>query len=170
MKRVLAAALLLMLLFAACAEESKQAFTFRNGVHWGMSHEEVIAAEGNPKCEIDEDEDALTVGIEDVEYGEQKCRLEYDFLNDELFMISVEFNTEDGDVSFDSLKRKLTSLYGEPGDFSDDVKSELSDEEIEELDGIASWTLADATEVWLMDDSEEHAIEIMFVDLDNEEV
>lgn len=140
-------------------------FTFRNGITWGMTKQEVLQTEGNPKYETDTDDATETIEIEDVEFGGAKCDLEYTFSDDDLFMVSVEYDTDEVNVSFDGLRSKLVERFGEPGAFSDDVKSELSEDALEELDTIASWTLEDGTEVWLMEDTDDQSIDIVFVDL-----
>ena len=163
MKKALAMVLILLMLFSACAESSS--FSFRNGISWGMSPEDVLKAEGDPAHETDEDDDTLKIEIKDVDFGSIKCDLEYAFLDDMLFMAVMEFDTRNAQVSFNDLRVKLTQTYGEPGEFSDAVKAELTEDEIAELDTITSWKLADGTDIWLMEDSEDQEIQIMFVDL-----
>lgn len=166
MKKTLAILLLLVFCFTALAEEAADfTFSFRNGIAWGMSVEEVLAAEGNPKCEVEDEDDAQSIEIEDVEYGDAKCDLDYEFLDNELFMITLDFDTEEETITFDDLKAKLVEVYGEPGEFSDEVKAELEEEDLEDLDSISSWTLADGTNIWLMEDTDEHDIEIVFTDI-----
>lgn len=151
-------------LYEEVDEETAEPFSFRNGITWGMTREQVLEAEGNPKYETDRDDVIDIIEIEDVQFGGAECDLEYHFANDALFMAVVEYD-DDAKVDFADLRARLTERFGEPGAFSEAIKAELSEDELKELDTIASWTLPDGTEVWLMEDSDDHTIDIAFVDL-----
>lgn len=170
MKKLLAILLMLLMGFTACAEEAIEAaeepdFTLRNGITWGMSQEEVLQAEGNPRHETDEDDGVKTIEIDDVKQGGARCDVEYAFMDDALFMATFEYDTKDGKVSFDGLKETLAGLYGVPGAFNDNVKSLLDKDDLDELDNIASWTLDNGTDIWLMEDQDDDSIEVIFVEL-----
>lgn len=165
MKRLLAFMLIMLLTVSACAEGD--VFTLRNGITWGMSPDEVLAAEGNPKHELDDQDDdgVQTLELKGVTHGGAKCDIEYEFLYDALFLATIEYDTEEADVTFEQIEAAMTKSFGEPGAFSDAIKSLLSDEDLSELDAVSSWALKDGTHVWLMEDAREHSIEIMLVDL-----
>lgn len=163
MKRTLAILMLLTLLLSAHAEEAD--FLFREGIQWGMSQEDVLKAEGNPKYERDVDDGIPKIEIDDVDQDGVQCDIEYAFVDDALFMATFEYDTEDVSVSYDDLLAVLTRRYGEPGAFSDDVKALLSQDDLAELDAISSWALEDGTHIWLMNDADDRSIEIMFVEL-----
>ena len=165
MKRLLAILTLLAMGVCACAEGAS--FAIRNGVSWGMSPEEVLEAEGNPTHELSEQDDDgfQTLEIEGVTQGGALCDIEYVFLYEGLFMTTIEYDTEETDVTYDQIEAALTKSFGAPGDISDDIKAVLSLDDVSELEGVSSWKLEGDTHVWLMEDADEHTIEIMLVDL-----
>lgn len=165
MRKILATLFVLLLACSAVAEEAS-GFTFRNGIAWGMSQQEVLEAEGNPKYETEDDDDTRMIEIEDVEFGGVKCDVEYAFIDDMLFMATVEYDADEVSQSFDDVKAKLVERYGEPGEFNDEIRSELGDDALEELDTIVSWTLSDGTDVMLLENADDNDITIVFLSLD----
>ena len=165
MKKLLAVLMMLALCASACAEGAS--FAIRNGVSWGMSPEEVLEAEGNPSHELGEQDDDgfQTLKIEGVTQGGAACDIEYEFLYEGLYLITFEYDTEETDVTYDRIEAALKKSFGEPGDISDDIKAVLSLDDASELEGVSSWKLEGDTHVWLMEDADEHTIEIMLVDL-----
>ena len=162
MKKLLAIMLLMMFAFCACAEES---FTFREGIEWGMSQKEVLAAEGNPKYESDDDDGVRTIEINNLTQGGAKCSIEYGFAHDDLFMATIEYDLDETSVSFDQIEAKLTQRCGAPSDFNSDIKSLLSKDDLSDLDAVTSWVMDDGTMIWLMENDDEHTIQIMVVNL-----
>lgn len=163
MKRIPVILLLLALAFTACAEEDAD-FTFREGIAWGMSREEVLAVEGASRFDSDED-GVYTLEFDDIEQNGVRCDVEYAFMDDALFMASFEYDTEDVPVTYDALLASLTESYGAPGEMNDDIKALLDDDDLEELDAISGWVLENGTRAWLMYDSDDESIEIIFADL-----
>ena len=163
MKRVFT--ILLVLLFACFALAEEETFHFREGIEWGMSQKEVLAAEGNPKHETDDDDGVRTIEVKGVKQGGVECDIEYGFVHDALFMATIEYDLEETDVSFEQIEDSLKACCGAPSDFNSDIKSLLSKDDLSDLDAVTSWVLDDGTMIWLMENDDDHTIQIMVVNL-----
>ena len=98
---------------AALAEEN--AFTFRNGITFGMNMDQVMAAETG-RYEIDNENTHGPVSFAELEYehvtvDNKPADLKYYFVGNELVAIRVDF--EERAVTFDQAKADLTALAGE---------------------------------------------------------
>ncbi|MDO4867190.1 MAG: hypothetical protein Q4C10_11615 [Clostridia bacterium] len=111
MKKLITLLLVLALMGCAALAEA-QAFSFRNGVAWGMTQDEVLAAEGNPNYEAFDAGDGSMTGIEidDVTAAGVEAELMYNFMNGSLVMCGYEFDADD--VTIDALAEQLTGKYG----------------------------------------------------------
>ena len=163
MKKTFSILLILLLAFCALAEE--EPFHFREGIEWGMSEKEVLAAEGNPKHETDDDDGVRTIEIEGLKQGGAKCDIEYGFVHDALFMATIEYDLEESSVSFDQIEATLTERCGAPSDFNSNIKSLLSKDDLSDLDAVTSWVMDDGTMIWLMENDDDKTIQIMVVNL-----
>lgn len=122
MKKLLTVLVVLLLAasaIAAAPPEEQEAFTFRNGVVFGMSMEEVIATETVRYHEIDHEHTHGPVSFVEVEYehvreNDIRADLEYLFENDRLVAIRLGYETRD--ISYEQLKTELTERYGEAGE------------------------------------------------------
>ena len=111
---ILLAALMFCTCFA-CAEES--AFTFRNGLHWGMTPDEVLAAEGRTEYwDFDELSYTASTGeLEDLMVSKFEADITYLFVNGQLACLEIgldlwhEYDAED----IEYLKQALSIVYGE---------------------------------------------------------
>ncbi|MBR6667875.1 MAG: hypothetical protein IKL25_05895 [Clostridia bacterium] len=117
MKKIIAALLAALMLCTcfACAEES--AFTFRNGLHWGMTPDEVLAVEGRTEY-WDFDELSYTASItelEDLMVSKFEADIVYFFVEGKLACVEIdpalwhEYDAED----IEYLKQALSIVYGE---------------------------------------------------------
>ena len=111
MKKLIALLLVLALMGCAALAEA-QAFSFRNGVAWGMTVDEVLAAEGNPEYETFNSGDGVMTGLEidDATAAGVEADLMYNFTNGRLVMCGYEFDAED--VTIDALAEQLAVKYG----------------------------------------------------------
>ena len=111
MRRILAIVLALLLCGAAMAEGT--GFAFRNGITWGMTEDEVLAAEGGAEHQRNEMEPGLSlIVIEDDMTTGAKGDVNYVFMNGALVMDGYYYHT--GDISADELSAALSEKYGEP--------------------------------------------------------
>ncbi len=101
---------------AALAEDTAAPFTFRNGVSFGMSESEVLAAEGNVSAKQDRERvkgvqlDELK--IKHAQDNGHEAKLEYYFLEGKLVAALIEYDDDHG-PSYDEVKSALTETYGE---------------------------------------------------------
>ena len=109
---VILLAMLMICTCLACAEES--AFTFRNGLHWGMSPADVEAAEGQAFSSSYTDL-GLALGILDSTFGSRfESTLGFIFLDDRLIALSAipDLWVEDDQEDIAFLIQELSVLYG----------------------------------------------------------
>ena len=116
MKKMLAILMALAMVFTAMAALAEEkAFTFRNGITFGMNMDQVMAAESG-RYEIDNERTHGGVEFAELEYehvmvDNKPADLKYLFVGNELVAIRVDF--EDRAISFDQAKADLTALAGE---------------------------------------------------------
>lgn len=110
MKKLIALVLVMTLMGCAALAEA-QAFSFRDGVAWGMTQDEVLAAEGNPEYKSFNANDGMTgIEIDDAAVAGVEADLTYIFMNGSLVVSSYVFDAED--VTVDALAEQLTGKYG----------------------------------------------------------
>ena len=117
MKKLIAILLTLCVLctgFATFADEAP--FTFRNGITFGMSMEDVIAAETSRRYEIDTERTRGGVTFAEVEFehvteNNVRADLTYLFLDNKLVAIRVNYETRD--IRFDQVKSNLVEKFGQ---------------------------------------------------------
>ena len=118
MKKLLAALMALMMVFAVAATafaEEENGFTFRNGVRFQMNMDQVMAAETG-RYEIEEEHDLGGIGFWELEYedtteNDVRADLKYLFVGNELVAIRVNYETRD--ISYEQVKANLTAKFGE---------------------------------------------------------
>lgn len=104
---------LLLCLGMACAEEA--AFTFRNGVRWGMSPEEIQSAEGCVFDGYNDTDIGMTMGVlSEAPIGQFQGAVGYIFLDERLIAVSAvpELWVDTDRDAIDALLREFTALYG----------------------------------------------------------
>ena len=116
MKKVVSFILLLVSFFSFCfSAYAEEEFSFRNGITFGMTMEQVISAEGSQPDDKDEN-NLLYTGQKSA----GKCAtILYRFVNNALYGIGVIFKeTHTNDnlyiEDFESVDEALTEKYGEP--------------------------------------------------------
>ena len=116
MKKFLAILMVLTMVFTAMAALAEEkAFTFRNGITFGMNMDQVMAAESG-RYEIDNEHTHGPVDFAELEYehvmvDNKPADLKYLFVGNELVAIRVDF--EERAVTFDQAKADLVALAGE---------------------------------------------------------
>ena len=116
MKKILAIVTALTMVFAAAtvlAEEN--AFTFRNGITFGLNMDQVMATETG-RYEIDSEHTRGAVTFAELEYehvtvDDKPADLTYLFVGNEL--VAIRVNLEEYATTFDQAKADLTAKYGE---------------------------------------------------------
>lgn len=111
---------LLVLLFALigpiCAETEDYIFTFRNGIVWGATPEEVMVAEGTPDRKAEYDGDPITIYLgSDSTIAGCSTKIDYVFWNDRLACIEeVLTDYKNANETLENVKKEMIATYGEP--------------------------------------------------------
>ena len=160
MRKTVAAVLALLLSFCALAENAP--FTLREGVAWGMTLPEVLAAEGNPLYISRRENGMEIVRIPDATHEGAPCTVEYLFFRDSLTMARVEYDASA--VTLESLKDALSKHYGEATSLTGDQLREITF--LEALpDSFYGWVLGTDTLVCLTENKEAGTLRILYSDL-----
>ena len=118
MKKIFALMTVLCLLCSAAAlAETAAPFSFRNGITFGMTENEVIAAEGNIRCEHDRERIRGGALFDELEFEHilengKDADLHCFFLDGRLVAARIDFDGDWG-PSYDEVKNSLTAAYGE---------------------------------------------------------
>lgn len=113
MKKMFALLTVLCLVCSVAALAETGEFTFRNGVAFGMTQDEVLNAEGNAPHKMDV-EHAGGIVLDDMEFEDIsdngfEADLHYYFLEGKLIAAVLEY---DDDASYDQILNDLTNRYG----------------------------------------------------------
>ena len=116
MKKILAIVTVLAMVFTAATVLAEgNAFTFRNGVTFGMNMDQVMATETG-RYEIDSEHTHGAVTFAELEYehvtvDDKPADLTYLFVGNEL--VAIRVNLEEYATTFDQAKADLSAKYGE---------------------------------------------------------
>ena len=116
MKKILAIVTVLAMVFTAATVLAEgNAFTFRNGVTFGMNMDQVMATETG-RYEIDSEHTRGAVTFAELEYehvtvDDKPADLTYLFVGNEL--VAIRVNLEEYATTFDQAKADLSAKYGE---------------------------------------------------------
>ncbi len=172
MKRLLAVILALMMLPAVGnasaagfgllstpapqATEQIPAFTFRNGIGWNMSTEQVSTLETAPMNERTSGEWSVMMTAEKVAVSRFAADLVFIFRQNQLRMITYEFNyNNDSVISFYYLIGALEFKYGKSQDAEPQIVKNLMDRidpnhyRTERIQQVHAWTDKDGTGIYL---------------------
>ena len=90
--------------------QPQEAFSFRNNVCWGMSEDEVLAAEGRTQADYREDDDGLvSLSLDNVSAAGEEAWLSYMFEDDALTAAGYGFLSGD----YERLLASVSMKYGE---------------------------------------------------------
>ncbi len=168
MKKILAIVTALTMVFAATtvlAEEN--AFTFRNGITFGLNMDQVMATETG-RFEIDNEHtlgpvDFAELEYEHVEVDGKPADLAYFFVGNEL--VAIRVNLEEHATTFEQTKAQLTAKYGEAGPV--DLAKLGNGIYAVDDDGRLEWT-AEAIvsgNVMIIIEADEDDVDVTYVDL-----
>lgn len=174
MRRLLAAVLILMMISAAGSAsamgfglfgtptpqptETVSAFSFRNGIGWNMSTEQVGSLEKTPMTErtSSSGEWSVMLTTEKVTVSRFSADLVFMFRQNQLRMITYEFGTDkDSVISFYYLIGALDYKYGKSQDGEAQTVKNLMDRidpyhyQTDRIQQIHTWTTGDGTGIYL---------------------
>jgi hypothetical protein len=175
MRRILAAVLILVTVTAAAGSASAlgfglldtpspqpteqiAAFTFRNGIGWNMSTEQVRVLEETPMTERTSTAGEWSVMLtnEKVTVSRFAANLIFMFRQNQLRMITYEFSTEkDSVISFYYLIGALESKYGKSKDGEPQAVKNLMDRidpnhyQTDRIQQVHAWAAKDGTGIYL---------------------
>ncbi len=113
MKKQIAIALVLVLLFFICPAHAYSQFVFRDHIRWQMAAETVQLFEGI--TDVGHDKLYDFIQYKDVRVGKYQMNLEYEFVGNKLVSAVYSKEFDNGiDEAYSSLKKALTSVYGTP--------------------------------------------------------
>jgi len=115
MKRFLAILMSALLLFPCLACAEAPGFTFRSGLHWGMSPEEVLAIEGRDEADDEfSTYRTYTMELEELELSKFEADIGYLFVDGKLAALECDpdlwLEFDDEDIAY--LKEALSIVYG----------------------------------------------------------
>lgn len=115
MKKLVALLMALLLCTgAACAQE----FTFRNGLHWGMTSDEVLAAEGRASYDDIGSFGSITTAylLTDISISKFNAAGAYLFVDDQLAGVLIDpyMMVDNNEDDIEYLLNALTTVYGAP--------------------------------------------------------
>ena len=175
MRRILAAVLILVTVTAAAGSasalgfglldtpspqptEQVTSFTFRNGIGWNMSTEQVRVLEETPMTERTSTTGEWSVMLtnEKVTVSRFAANLIFMFRQNQLRMITYEFSTEkDSVISFYYLIGALESKYGKSKDGEPQAVKNLMDRidpnhyQTDRIQQVHAWAAKDGTGIYL---------------------
>ena len=157
-----------MISMAAVAEQSPAALC--NGVYFGMTMDQVIAAEPSRFSEIDNNRtrgpvDYVGLEYEPVDVFGMRADVKYLFAGDTLAAIQMKFDTEDYGVSYEAIKDSIVKQYGEstPLDLAALGDAIYAVDDDGRLEGRAEAWMVDSMAVVLERDHDD--VDVTFVDL-----
>ena len=138
------------------ATEQIPAFTFRNGISWNMTTEQVSTLETAPMNERTSGEWSVMVTTEKVAVSRFAAELVFIFRQNQLRMITYEFNyNNDSVISFYYLIGALEFKYGKSQDAEPQTVKNLMDRidpnhyRTERIQQVHAWTDKDGTGIYL---------------------
>ena len=137
--------------------ESKQtaAFSFRNGIGWNMSMEQVKALENVGMTERSSNEWAVMVTTEPVQVSRFQADLVFMFWQDRLKMITYEFQADASRLNYQYLLGALCTVYGDSREAQPTVIKSMMDRiypdryRTDWIREAHAWTAADGTNLFL---------------------
>ena len=140
----------------ATAPAADEAFSFRNGITWDTTVDEMLAAEG---VESEEDYEYYDTGYTEmysleIDMDDTYMQVGYGFV-DGLLLFAAEYYEDEPTENYDQHLAELTALYGQPTETDAQNAAPLfkaiGTEDLDDgLSAIAGWTLANGTRVYLM--------------------
>lgn len=132
MKKLVSVLLVLMMLLAGSAAFAESSFSFRGGLHWGMTLEELIAVEGVQPASTEEYTYHITKAVfENMTVSSYNCTITYWFVDGGLAQSEILLNR--GWNYFDFKKPQIVTdlgnalayAYGEAADMNAEADPKL---------------------------------------------
>lgn len=139
----------------ATATPAPEDFRFRNGIRWGMTPEQVKALESESMVERSNQEWSIMVTAEKVAVSRFTADLVFMFRQNQLKMITYEFQRPDPETDFQYLAGALSDLYGEKREADPAVVKMLMDAinpgryQLELMTQTYAWIRGDGTAIFL---------------------
>ena len=133
----------------------KKAFSFRNGITWGMNPQQVAAIENVPMEQAFSSEWSILLTSSQVPVSRFSADLVYIFRQDALRMITYEFKNDCSTLNYQYLAGALCSLYGESREagpamikgWMDRVYQNYYNQDL--IHNAMEWTAEDGTAIYL---------------------
>ena len=136
-------------------EPDVQPFSFRNGIGWNMDMQQVRLMENSPMEERSSTEWSIMINSEPVTVSRFTADLVFMFYQNQLKMITYEFQNGASTLNFQYLLGALCSVYGESTDTKGEVIKGMMDRiypdryRLEWIREGHMWTAKDGTHVFL---------------------
>lgn len=136
-------------------EQEVKAFSFRNGIRWDMTTEQIRALENVPMTDRSSSEWSVMITAEKVKVSRFTADLVFMFYQDQLKMITYEFQSDGSTLDYQYLLGALCSVYGESQNADGIVIKRMMDQIYPDryrTDWIREgkmWSLADGTHIFL---------------------
>ena len=134
----------------------KKPFSFRNGVSWAMTLQQVQAIENVPMKQVPSSDWSVLISESPVQVSRFQADLVYIFYQDALRMITYEFQqNESTSLNYQYLTGALCSVYGESKDANPIVVKSWMDRiyqnyyQLEQMHDVREWTAEDGTSIFL---------------------
>ena len=140
---------------AATPTPAPEDFRFRDGIRWGMTMQQVKALENENMVERSNQEWSIMVTTEKVAVSRFTADLVFMFRQDQLRMITYEFQRPDAEADFQYLAGALSSVYGEKQEADPSVVKTLMDAinpgryQTEQMTQAYAWIRSDGTAIFL---------------------
>ena len=137
------------------AATSVPPFSFRGGVTWNMTRDQVRQSEGVELTERSQENWAILYPAQRVEVSRYQAELVYMFFRDQLKMITYDFGPEGTAADFAYLTGALDSVYGEHTEPDPGIVAGLMDQiypgyyTADQLHSMAGWNAGEDTRVYL---------------------
>jgi len=135
--------------------QAETEFSFRSGIHWNMSPEQVQTLENTPMTTRSSGDWSVSVAGAPVEVSRFTADLVFMFYQNQLKMITYEFQSDGSALSYQYLIGALCSVYGDLRDADPAVIKALMDQiypdryRTELISQAHAWTAPDGTGIYL---------------------
>ena len=136
-------------------EQEMKAFSFRNGIRWDMTTEQIRTLENVPMTDRSSSEWSVMITAEKVKVSRFTADLVFMFYQDQLKMITYEFQSDGSTLDYQYLLGALCSVYGESQNADGIVIKRMMDQIYPDryrTDWIREgkmWNLTDGTHIFL---------------------
>jgi len=134
----------------------KKPFSFRNGVSWAMTLQQVQVIENIPMKQVPSSDWSVLISESPVQVSRFQADLVYIFYQDALRMITYEFQQKDStSLNYQYLTGALCSVYGENKDANPIVIKSWMDRiyqnyyQLDKIHDAKEWTAEDGTSIFL---------------------